>query len=161
MRWVHSCINIPNEKAVRVKAESACAQLSPTVCTLTATGCAQIPLQVVHTDTCGCAHERQRMCIRMREVHKYTIALHKYAKLTAWESCIWARILFWMKNGQNFSFFITGWCSAPGWCAFSLGMRLAQPWDEVRWGMYFFCFFTWVGIKCLRGVPKHLIKCLS
>ena len=64
-------------------------------------------LLVVHTPNRGCTHGLMRMWLKTGEMHNYTIRLHKYAKLTARESRIWARLFFWTKIGENFERWIS------------------------------------------------------
>ena len=66
-------------------------------------------LQVVHTPNRRCAHGQMRMWLSTGEMYNYTIRLHKYAKLTARESRIWAQLFFWTKIGENFERRINYW----------------------------------------------------
>ena len=60
-------------------------------------------LQVVLTVNRECAHGQEGMWLKTGEMHNYTITLYKYAKLTARESRIWARLFFWTKIDENFN----------------------------------------------------------
>ena len=68
-----------------------------------------ILLQSVHTPNRRCAHGQRGMCLQTGEMYNYTIRLHKYAKLTARESRIWAQLFFWTKIGENFERRINYW----------------------------------------------------
>ena len=61
-----------------------------------------ILLQSVHTPNRRCAHGQRGMCLQIDGMYNYTIRLHKYAKLTARELRIWARLFFRPKIRENF-----------------------------------------------------------
>ena len=67
-----------------------------------------ILLQSVLTPNRRCAHGQRGMCLQIDGMYNYTILLHKYAKLTARESRICARLFFRTKISENSTWVING-----------------------------------------------------
>ena len=67
-----------------------------------------ILLQSVHTPNRRCAHGQRGMCLQIDGMYNYTIRLYIYAKLTARESRICARLFFRAKISENSTWVING-----------------------------------------------------
>ena len=67
-----------------------------------------ILLQSVHTPNRRCAHGQRGMCLQIDGMYNYTIRLYIYAKLTARESRICARLFFRTKISENSTWVING-----------------------------------------------------
>ena len=112
-----------------------------------------ILLQSVHTPNRRCAHGQRGMCLQIDEMYNYTIRLYIYAKLTARESRICARLFFRMKISENSTWVINGWYSVLGWSNLSLGVSLPYPKAEVAKEGCIFDFFTGVNELSLQIIP--------
>ena len=69
-------------------------------------------------------------------MYNYTIRLHKYAKLTARESRIWARLFFWTEIRKDFIRWINCWASTQNKKTSHLnqGRFISKRREERRWG---------------------------
>ena len=107
----------------------------------------------MHTPDRECAHGQRGMCLQIDGMYNYTIRLYIYAKLTARESRICARLFFRAKISENSTWVINGWYSVLGWSNLSLGVSLPYPKVEVAKEGCIFDFFTGVNELSLQIIP--------
>ena len=83
----------------------------------------------------GCARGMCMYAHVLPEIHNYTIRLHKYAKLTARESRIWARLFFWTEIRKDFIRWINCWASTQNKKTSHLnqGRFISKRREERRW----------------------------
>ena len=93
------------------------------------------------------------MWLQTDKMYIYTIQLYIYAKLTARESRICARLFFRTKISENSTWVINGWYSALGWSNLNLGVSLPYPMAEVAKNGCIFDFFTGVNELSLQIIP--------